>query len=57
VNTWESYHAVLQAIHASARDVDLVVATGDLAQDHHPRPISTLLMASRVYCALRLVAG
>ena len=34
VNTWESYHAVLQAIHASARDVDLVVATGDLAQDH-----------------------
>lgn len=34
VNTWASYHAVLQAIHASARDVDLVVATGDLAQDH-----------------------
>ena len=34
VNTWESYHAVLQAIHASARDADLVVATGDLAQDH-----------------------
>lgn len=34
VNTWESYHAVLEAIHASARDVDLVVATGDLAQDH-----------------------
>ena len=30
----ESYHAVLQAIHASARHVDLVVATGDLAQDH-----------------------
>ncbi|MGL5700919.1 MAG: 3',5'-cyclic-AMP phosphodiesterase [Kluyvera sp.] len=34
VNTWESYHAVLQAIHASAREIDLVVATGDLAQDH-----------------------
>lgn len=34
VNTWASYHAVLQAIHASAREVDLVVATGDLAQDH-----------------------
>ena len=34
VNTWESYYAVLQAIHASARDADLVVATGDLAQDH-----------------------
>ena len=34
VNTWESYRAVLQAIHASARDADLVVATGDLAQDH-----------------------
>lgn len=34
VNTWQSYHAVLQAIHASAREADLVVATGDLAQDH-----------------------
>ncbi|SNY65596.1 3',5'-cyclic-AMP phosphodiesterase [Enterobacter sp. CC120223-11] len=34
VNTWESYQAVLAAIHASKRECDLVVATGDLAQDH-----------------------
>ncbi len=34
VNTWDSYHAVLEAITASQREVDLVVATGDLAQDH-----------------------
>ncbi|MEB4677270.1 3',5'-cyclic-AMP phosphodiesterase [Enterobacteriaceae bacterium G50] len=34
VNTWDSYHAVLEAINASQREVDLVVATGDLAQDH-----------------------
>lgn len=34
VNTWDSYHAVLEAIQASQREVDLVVATGDLAQDH-----------------------
>jgi Predicted phosphohydrolases len=34
VNTWESYQAVLAAIHAQKRDCDLIVATGDLAQDH-----------------------
>ena len=34
VNTWESYQAVLAAIHAQQRDCDLIVATGDLAQDH-----------------------
>jgi Icc protein len=34
VNTWESYQAVLAAIRASQRECDLVVATGDLAQDH-----------------------
>ncbi|WP_204329604.1 metallophosphoesterase, partial [Proteus mirabilis] len=34
INTWESYHAVLDAIHASQRECDLIVATGDLAQDH-----------------------
>ena len=33
VNTWESYQAVLSAIHAEHRDCDLIVATGDLAQD------------------------
>ena len=30
----ESYQAVLDAIHASQRECDLIVATGDLAQDH-----------------------
>lgn len=34
VNTWESYQAVLAAIRASQRECDLIVATGDLAQDH-----------------------
>ncbi|ADO46995.1 3',5'-cyclic-AMP phosphodiesterase [[Enterobacter] lignolyticus] len=34
VNTWDSYQAVLAAIHASQRESDLIVATGDLAQDH-----------------------
>jgi Icc protein len=34
VNTWESYQAVLEAIRASKRECDLIVATGDLAQDH-----------------------
>ncbi len=34
INTWESYQAVLSAIHASQRPCDLIVATGDLAQDH-----------------------
>jgi len=34
VNTWESYQAVLNAIRAQQRSCDLIVATGDLAQDH-----------------------
>lgn len=34
VNTWESYQAVLAAIRNSQREFDLIVATGDLAQDH-----------------------
>lgn len=34
VNTWESYQAVLEAIRAEQRACDLIVATGDLAQDH-----------------------
>jgi len=34
VNTWESYQAVLDAIRAEQRHCDLIVATGDLAQDH-----------------------
>ncbi|VYT66436.1 3',5'-cyclic-AMP phosphodiesterase [Metakosakonia massiliensis] len=33
VNTWESYQAVLEAIKAQQRECDLIVATGDLAQD------------------------
>ncbi|AXF78380.1 3',5'-cyclic-AMP phosphodiesterase [Erwinia tracheiphila] len=34
VNTWASFDAVLQAISASKQPFDLIVATGDLAQDH-----------------------
>ncbi|WP_342323545.1 3',5'-cyclic-AMP phosphodiesterase [Kosakonia sp. BYX6] len=34
VNTWESYQAVLEAIQSQQRACDLIVATGDLAQDH-----------------------
>jgi len=34
VNTWSSYKAVLDAIIAQQRDYDLIIATGDLAQDH-----------------------
>lgn len=34
VNTWASYDAVLQAIAAQQREYDLIIATGDLAQDH-----------------------
>ena len=34
VNTWASYDAVLEAIAAGQRHYDLIVATGDLAQDH-----------------------
>ncbi|WP_437609333.1 3',5'-cyclic-AMP phosphodiesterase [Erwinia sp. V71] len=34
VNTWASFDAVLNAIEAQGRDIDLIVATGDLAQDH-----------------------
>ncbi len=34
VNTWRSYQAVLDAIVARQQPLDLVVATGDLVQDH-----------------------
>ncbi|MBE5254014.1 3',5'-cyclic-AMP phosphodiesterase [Mixta mediterraneensis] len=34
VNTWASFDAVLAAITEQQRDYDLVIATGDLAQDH-----------------------
>ncbi|MDX5629512.1 MULTISPECIES: 3',5'-cyclic-AMP phosphodiesterase [unclassified Brenneria] len=34
VNTYHSYHAVLDAIQAQQHAFDLIVATGDLAQDH-----------------------
>ncbi|MGL4858208.1 MAG: 3',5'-cyclic-AMP phosphodiesterase [Enterobacteriaceae bacterium] len=36
VNTYHSYNAVLQAIVRQQEQYDLVVATGDLAQDHSP---------------------
>ncbi|GAB7258699.1 hypothetical protein DaDZ19_03640 [Dickeya ananatis] len=34
VNTYRSYQAVLNAIAAQQMNVDLITATGDLAQDH-----------------------
>ncbi len=34
VNTWSSYDAVLTAIEAAGQHYDLVIASGDLAQDH-----------------------
>lgn len=34
INTWESYQAVLDAIIETGASMDLIVATGDLAQDH-----------------------
>ncbi|MBJ7222445.1 MULTISPECIES: 3',5'-cyclic-AMP phosphodiesterase [unclassified Brenneria] len=34
INTYRSYHAVLDAIQAQQHEFDLIVATGDLAQDH-----------------------
>ncbi|WP_241622628.1 3',5'-cyclic-AMP phosphodiesterase [Rosenbergiella australiborealis] len=36
VNTWQSYQAVLAAVSAERHNIDLVVATGDLAQDQSP---------------------
>ncbi len=33
VNTWGSYQSVLKAIEPKATDIDLIIATGDLAQD------------------------
>ena len=33
VNTWDSYQAVLEAIRPHQHEFDLIVATGDLAQD------------------------
>ncbi|QHM74186.1 3',5'-cyclic adenosine monophosphate phosphodiesterase CpdA [Mixta theicola] len=34
VNTWASFNAVLEAIEAEQSPIDLIIATGDLAQDH-----------------------
>ncbi len=34
VNTWDSFNAVLNAIAGQQQPIDLIVATGDLAQDH-----------------------
>ncbi|RDK95775.1 Icc protein [Enterobacillus tribolii] len=34
VNTYRSYHAVLDAVRDQNRPFDLIAATGDLAQDH-----------------------
>lgn len=34
INTYNSFHAVLAAVKAQAFEYDLIVATGDLVQDH-----------------------
>lgn len=34
ISTWESFQATLAAIHAGQQHYDLIVSTGDLAQDH-----------------------
>ena len=57
VNTWESYQAVLEAIRPHQHEFDLIVATGDLAQDQSSAPISISLKASQVFVRLRLAAG
>ncbi|MCG3865011.1 MULTISPECIES: 3',5'-cyclic-AMP phosphodiesterase [unclassified Photobacterium] len=36
VATQQSFHAVLNAVDASARKFDAIVATGDISQDHTP---------------------
>lgn len=36
VNTWSSFEAVLDTLVAEQRPYDLIVASGDLAQDHSP---------------------
>ncbi len=52
VNTWESYQAVLEAIRAQQYEYDLIVATGDLAQDQSARLISILLRVSQAFARL-----
>ena len=37
INTYQSYHAVLKILMMQAKPYDLIVATGDLAQDHSIR--------------------
>lgn len=37
VNTWAGFQAVLDAVLADGQHFDLVIATGDLAQDHSPQ--------------------
>jgi len=34
INTLQSYHAVLEAISATSKPFDAIIATGDLSQDH-----------------------
>ncbi len=40
VNTWESYQAVLEVIRPHQHEFDLIVATGDLAQDQSSAGLS-----------------
>lgn len=58
VNTWESYQAVLEAIRPHQHEFDLIVATGDLAQDQSSAAYQHFADRHRKFsCALRLAAG
>lgn len=48
VNTSRSYRAVLDAIIAEQHPFDLIVATGDLAQDHSVAPLPLIKILLRV---------
>ena len=47
INTYRSYHAVLNAIREQGLDVDLIVATGDLVQDQTVEAYQCFTLISR----------
>ena len=58
VNTWESYQAVLEAIRPHQHEFDLIVATGDLAQDQSSAAYQHFAEGIlQVFVRLRLAAG
>lgn len=57
VNTWESYQAVLEAIRPHQHEFDLIVATGDLAQDQSSAAYQHFAEGIASFRAPRLAAG